>query len=355
MQTYLVGGAVRDQLLGLDVTERDYVVVGSTEQEMLDLGFKPVGKDFPVFLHPKTAEEYALARTERKTGPGHQGFVCFASPDVTLEEDLTRRDLTINAIAMDADGQLVDPLAGKLDLDNRILRHVSDAFIEDPLRILRVARFKAKFAHLGFTVADTTNALQKQMIEDGVLEELTAERIHAELNKALATPDPVVFFEYLSELGGHSLWPEIDQHALDRLRVLNTSDIECRFCVLCLTLTPVEIDQLCQRLKCANLRRDLTRMIASHLEQWKQLDQLDAAGIAAFLYELDALRNAERFQRFNDMCMQISGTGPGTQWQALRDAAATVKARDIDSDIKGPALGAAIREAQTKLIAGLIA
>lgn len=190
MEIYLVGGAVRDKLLGLPVRERDWVVVGATPQQMLDLGYKPVGKDFPVFLHPETGEEYALARTERKTGPGYTGFAFHAAPDVTLEEDLRRRDLTINAMAEDAAGNLIDPFNGREDLDAGLLRHVSSAFAEDPVRILRLARFKARFGKWGFKVAHGTHALMKRMVASGEVDALVPERVWAETLKALGEDRP---------------------------------------------------------------------------------------------------------------------------------------------------------------------
>ncbi|HSG89273.1 MAG TPA: multifunctional CCA tRNA nucleotidyl transferase/2'3'-cyclic phosphodiesterase/2'nucleotidase/phosphatase [Pseudomonadales bacterium] len=201
METYLVGGAVRDELLGLPVHERDWVVVGATVEEMLDDGFRAVGRDFPVFLHPETQEEYALARTERKTAPGHTGFVVHAAPDVTLDADLARRDLTINAIARDARGRLVDPYGGRADLEARRLRHVSDAFVEDPLRVLRVARFAARFAALGFRVAPETEALMARIAASGELATLSPERVWRELDKALVTAQPSVFFRVLEAVG----------------------------------------------------------------------------------------------------------------------------------------------------------
>lgn len=201
MQVYLVGGAVRDQLLHIDIYDKDWVVVGSSPEQMLATGFTPVGKDFPVFLHPKTKQEYALARTERKTGAGYTGFACYYAPDVTLEEDLARRDLTINAIAQDNAGKLIDPYGGQRDLHNRLLRHVSDAFIEDPLRVLRVARFAAKFAHLDFTIADETMALMTQITQSGELQHLTAERVWQEWQKSLATQHPEIFLSVLYECG----------------------------------------------------------------------------------------------------------------------------------------------------------
>lgn len=216
MKTYLVGGAVRDRLLSVGSdkrvhADRDWVVVGSTVQAMLDSGFQQVGRDFPVFLHPKTKEEHALARTERKTGPGHTGFSFNADPSVTLEEDLARRDLTINAIAEDGDGNLTDPYGGQQDIENRVLRHVSVAFSEDPLRVLRVARFAARFAHLDFTIAPETHELMKKMSKSGELDNLVAERIWQEMEKALKEGSPAVFFKVLRDCGALlTIAPEVD-------------------------------------------------------------------------------------------------------------------------------------------------
>ncbi|SFP78527.1 multifunctional CCA addition/repair protein [Enterovibrio norvegicus] len=211
MNTFLVGGAVRDTLLGLDVKDRDWVVVGADIKTMLKAGYQQVGADFPVFLHPKNHEEYALARTERKSGQGYTGFVCDFASDVTLEEDLQRRDLTINAIAQADDGTLVDPYGGKTDLDNKILRHVSPAFVEDPLRVLRVARFAARFHDLGFTVADDTMSLMRTIAESGELDVLTPERVWIEWEKSLSTPRPDVFLRVLRDCGALAVvLPEID-------------------------------------------------------------------------------------------------------------------------------------------------
>ncbi len=212
MNVYLVGGAVRDQLLGLPVTERDWVVVGETPQAMLQRGYQQVGKDFPVFLHPKTGEEYALARTERKSGRGYTGFTTYSAPDVTLEDDLLRRDLTINAIAQDSDGNLIDPFNGQADLKQKRLRHVSQAFVEDPLRVLRLARFAARFCGLDFKVADATTVLCRRITREGELAELTAERVWQECFKALKTNHPEAFFAVLRDCGGLKvLFPELDQ------------------------------------------------------------------------------------------------------------------------------------------------
>ncbi|MDP2548919.1 MULTISPECIES: multifunctional CCA addition/repair protein [unclassified Oceanobacter] len=211
MQPYLVGGAVRDALLGIPVKDHDWVVTGATPQQLLDQGYEQVGADFPVFLHPDTHEEYALARTERKSGNGYQGFECRFSPDITLEEDLLRRDLTINAMAQQEDGSLVDPYGGQRDLHNRLLRHVSPAFSEDPLRVLRVARFAARFASLGFTVADETQTLMRAMVAAGELDHLVPERVWQETQRALQENQPAVYFQTLRDCGALAVWfPEID-------------------------------------------------------------------------------------------------------------------------------------------------
>ena len=211
MNTYLVGGAVRDELLGKPVTDRDWVVVGSTPEAMLEQGYRPVGKDFPVFLHPDTHEEYALARTERKTAPGYHGFTFNTDVSVTLEEDLERRDLTINAMARDANGKLIDPYNGKRDLDDRILRHVSDAFLEDPVRILRVAKFMARLSPMGFRVADETRELMSAMVASGEVDNLVAERVWQEMQAAMLSDKPRVFFETLADTGALKIiLPEVD-------------------------------------------------------------------------------------------------------------------------------------------------
>ncbi|REL27971.1 multifunctional CCA addition/repair protein [Thalassotalea euphylliae] len=212
LNVFLVGGAVRDQLLERDIVERDYMVVGATQQQMLNLGFQQVGKDFPVFLHPETKDEYALARTERKQGQGYTGFVCYAEPDVTLEQDLIRRDLTVNAMAMAPNGEIIDPYGGQQDLADRILRHVSPAFSEDPLRVLRVARFAARYHQYGFTIAADTLALMSEIAASGELVALSAERVWKEIDRALAEPNPEVFIDALRACGAlKALWPELDK------------------------------------------------------------------------------------------------------------------------------------------------
>lgn len=208
MKTYLVGGAIRDKLLGLEIIDRDWVVVGSTPEEMVELGYQPVGKDFPVFINKKSGEEYALARTERKTSRGYQGFSFNTSPDITLEEDLIRRDITINTMAEDEDGNLIDPFNGQQDLRNGIIRHVSEAFVEDPVRVLRVARFAARF---NFTIADETKALMATMVDNGEVDALVAERVWHELHKALMTDSPQLFLQTLRDCGALAkILPEVD-------------------------------------------------------------------------------------------------------------------------------------------------
>jgi len=351
METYLVGGAVRDELLGLPVRERDYVVVGSTEEEMKAAGFRSVGRDFPVFLHPETREEYALARTERKTGPGHQGFVCHASPDVTLDEDLARRDLTINAIAKDHEGNLVDPYSGKQDLDARILRHISDAFSEDPLRILRVARFLAYLSPFGFSVHPSTTRLLKDMVAGGQLAELTPERVLLEVDKALATSEPGAFFNYLDDIGAtEDLWPEITQKAVSRLREIDSTDRETRFSALVMHLDAEQITALCSRLKCTNQRRELSLLIATRLDRFSDLNAMTAVEVVDYLYELDAIRKQERFEHFCLSAEAISHKVFARRWVGLAQTIRQVKARDVSEGLNGPAVGEAVRKAQVASI-----
>ena len=350
METYLVGGAVRDEMLGRAFHERDYVVVGSTPEEMLKAGFRPVGKDFPVFLHPRTNEEYALARTERKTGPGHQGFDCYSDPDVTLEEDLLRRDLTINAMARDDAGHLIDPYGGQQDLSDKLLRHASPAFAEDPLRILRLARFKASLHHLDFTVNDETLLLVKEMVVQNQLEELAAERILAELDKALITNDPAQFFRFLYEVGAHErLWPEIPAEAVDLLADHpEISHIESRFSLLLCKADGDGITSLCERLKCTRSRSEVTGLVAGHFSTWTRLAELDAVHIVEFIQQLDAIRRQDRFDLFNQVCTDIAsainpdGNRGSASWIKLRDIVASVKARDLNSTETGAALGEAV-------------
>lgn len=336
MKVYLVGGAVRDKLLGLTGADRDYVVVGATVEEMTAQGYTQVGHDFPVFLHPKTGEEYALARTERKSGHGYTGFVCDFSPDTTLEEDLMRRDLTINAIAQDENDNLIDPYHGLEDLNNRILRHVSPAFVEDPLRVLRVARFAARFHHLGFHVAPETLELMRVIAHSGELKTLTPERVWTEMQKALATPDPEVFIEILhyvdalaevlpeveklSGVPGPVRWhPEVDTlvHTIMTLHRISyeTDDPVVRFAMLCHDLgkglTPRDnwphhkdhnvlglkpLENMCQRLKVPNEYRDFAKIVVFYHSFIHHLYREGAKGVVMLFDHLDAWRRPERIK-----------------------------------------------------------
>ena len=285
MKSYVVGGAVRDELLGLPVTDRDWVVVGATPEDMARQGFRPVGKDFPVFLHPKTHEEYALARTERKSGRGYKGFTVYAAPDVTLEQDLERRDLTINAMAKDEAGSLVDPFGGEKDLREGVLRHVSAAFEEDPVRILRVARFAARF---GFRIAPETEQLMRRMVEAGEADHLVAERVWQEFSRGLAEPQPKLMFEALERCGLRAkLLPE-----LEKIPRNFAGSLPVRFALLCWPLDEASIEALCARLKVPNEERELALAAC-------RCRPLLAAKTPDELLELfkrgDAFRRRERF------------------------------------------------------------
>jgi tRNA nucleotidyltransferase (CCA-adding enzyme) len=337
VKSYLVGGAVRDALLGLPVKDRDWVVVGATPQQMLDVGYQQVGRDFPVFLHPETHEEYALARTERKSGSGYTGFTCYAAPDVTLEQDLLRRDLTVNALAQDADGNIVDPYNGQADLRQRLLRHVSPAFSEDPLRVLRVARFAARYAHLSFRIADETMALMREMTDAGELAHLTPERVWKETEGALGTHNPQVFFQTLRECGALKvLFPELDAlygvpapakwhpeidtgiHTMMTLSMaaMLSPNIDIRFATLCHDLgkglTPKAlwprhhghgpagvklVEQLCARLRVPNEIRDLAKVVAEFHDLIHTFPILKPATIVKLFDSLDAWRKPQRVEQ----------------------------------------------------------
>ncbi|MDO6565518.1 CCA tRNA nucleotidyltransferase [Alteromonas sp. 1_MG-2023] len=315
MQVYLVGGAVRDTLLGRTVTERDYVVVGATPAQMLAKGFTQVGKDFPVFLHPKTSEEYALARTERKMGSGYTGFECDASTSVTLEEDLKRRDLTVNAIARDPDGELIDPYNGQQDLQNKVLRHVSDAFSEDPLRVFRVARFATRYAYLGFTIAEETLSLMTAMANSGELTSLSAERVWQETKRSLLEATPEVFFTTLKSCHGLDDWfVELSEseHAfntgiqgLQQIQKYTqsngsnfTAPIEVRFAALCSGLSLNQVQQLCNRLKVQNTVSEIAEMVSAHKALLISSDKLEAHTLLIVFNKTDAWRRPERFNLF---------------------------------------------------------
>ena len=288
MKVYVVGGAVRDELLGLPVKDRDHVVVGATPEEMERLGYKPVGKDFPVFLHPATHEEYALARTERKSGRGYKGFTVHAAPDVTLEDDLRRRDLTINAIAKTEDGTLTDPFGGKQDLERRVLRHVSDAFGEDPVRILRVARFAARF---GFDVAPETMALMKRMVGSGESDYLVPERVWQEFSKGLMEREPQRMFEVLEACGLHQkLLPEV--RSVDKL----DGTLAQRFARLAWPLKESEVEALCDRLKVPGDVRELALLACRNRVALRASRLASPRALLELLKRTDAFRRPERFQ-----------------------------------------------------------
>jgi tRNA nucleotidyltransferase (CCA-adding enzyme) len=368
MQVYLVGGAVRDGLLGREVSERDWVVVGATPAELERAGFIPVGRDFPVFLHPKTKEEHALARLERKVAPGYHGFTTVFSPDVTLEDDLRRRDLTINAMAQDDAGNITDPYGGRADLDARLLRHVSEAFTEDPVRILRVARFAARYAPLGFRVADETMALMRQMVADGEANALVAERVWAETEKALGEPCPDVFISVLRECGALKVvFPEVDAlfgvpqpvkwhpevdtgvHQLLALReaVKAGGNVAVRFAVLMHDLgkatTPAGklpshpghedagvalVEQLAERLRVPNHLRELAVITARFHTHVHRAAELRADTAVKMLEACDALRRPERFADFLLACEADARGRTGLETREYPQRAFFARARD---------------------------
>lgn len=296
MDIYKVGGAVRDRLLGKPVYERDWVIVGATPQQMLDKGFKQVGKDFPVFLHPTTGEEYALARTERKTGTGYTGFSFDTSPNITLEDDLSRRDLTINAMAEDEKGELIDPYGGYQDLQSRLLRHVSQAFIEDPLRVLRVARFAARLPE--FEVADETLELLKQIVRSGELRSLVAERVWQEWYKALQAPAPWRFFEVAEQCGAlESLWPELHKQHYNWQAILRYTAEYAQAEVVRFASSVIEVDDIRHlgetwRIPSAYIK--LAQLVQQHYRQFKQA--FDAETILQLIESMDGLRRSQRFK-----------------------------------------------------------
>ncbi|TMS40688.1 multifunctional CCA addition/repair protein [Acinetobacter lwoffii] len=402
MQVYLVGGAVRDHLLGHPYHEKDYVVVGATPAQMLDLGYQPVGKDFPVFLHPQTKEEYALARTERKSGTGYHGFEFHTDVSVTLEQDLIRRDLTINAMAMDDVGQVYDPYGGQQDLENRILRHVSDAFIEDPLRVLRIARFAARYTSAGFVIADETLALMQRLTETGELNALTPERVWKETSRALSERHADVYFEVLRQCGALKvLFPEIDAlygipqrpeyhpeidcgiHTMMSLQQAcrQNYSLDVRFAVLVhdlgKALTPVEelprhimheergikpVNELCDRLKVPTYTKQLALAVCKEHLKCHQAFNLKPGTLWRLLQRLDVLRRPERVEAFVQACECDSRGRLGLedraypQAQYVLDAMQTVraiKAQDLPADIQGPDIGEMLIERRIQALGEL--
>ena len=401
MKIYTVGGAVRDKLLNYAVRDRDFVVVGATPEELESQGYKPVGRDFPVFLHPQTHEEYALARTERKTGPGYKGFSFHAAADVTLEQDLARRDVTINAMAEDENGHLIDPFDGRGDLERRLLRHVSPAFVEDPLRVLRVARFAAR---LNFDVADETLGLMRELSSGDELTTLTAERVWQELEQALSEPWPRRFFEILRECGAlRVLLPEIDRlfgvpqpekhhpeidTGVHTLMVLDqaarlSNEAVVRFAALTHDLgkgtTPKKdwpqhidhekrgvklIEQLCKRLKAPNHFRELAIITAREHGRAHRALELRADTLLRLLEAVDAFRRPERFQQFLLTCEADARGRTGLEdrqypqaelLRLAREAACSVDAGAVAAqDISGQEIAAALKKLRTQAIAEAI-
>jgi tRNA nucleotidyltransferase (CCA-adding enzyme) len=404
MEIYLVGGAVRDKLLGFPVIEKDWVVIGESPESMVKHGFRPVGKDFPVFLHPQSHDEYALARTERKTAPGYKGFTIHASPKVTLDEDLKRRDLTINAIAMAPNGQLIDPYGGQQDLKKRIFRHISPAFTEDPVRILRVARFAARYGHLGFTLAEETRKLMQSMVAAGEVDYLVPERVWAELIKALKEQAPSAFFYTLKDCTAlEKIFPEINRlfgipqpekhhpeidtglHSMLCLEqsVLLSSNPEVRFAALVHDLgkgmTPKEnwphhyghekiglqiLEKLCARLRVPNAFKALAIHVMQYHTLCHKAFELRASTLTDMLGGLGAFKSSNTLNQFLLACeADAKGrTGfedaPYPQAEMLKlaaEAAASVDTSAIlNSELKGEKIGEAIRRLRIKAVADII-
>lgn len=400
VEFYLVGGAVRDALLGLPVHERDYVVVNAEPAELLSQGYQPVGKDFPVFLHPETKEEYALARTERKTGKGYKGFECYAAPDVTLEDDLIRRDLTINAMAQTESGDIIDPYGGMNDIKNKVLRHVSPAFREDPLRVLRLARFAARFSHLGFTIAEETQVFLREMVRSGELSDLVPERVWLEVEKVLKGDSPDVFFNVLRQCGALAvLFPELDalfgvpatlvwhpeiDSGVHTLMVLAqaadlTSNTAVRFAALVHDLgkgvTPQAIwpshrghditgldviDTFCQRYPVPKSYRDLAKAVCRYHINTHQIEELKTTTILKILHGIDAFRRPERLEQFllaviaDSQGRLGSEDEPYPQADRLRSAYQAASAVDVkeivDEGYQGEAIAEQLRLKRIKAI-----
>jgi len=375
MQVYLVGGAIRDELLGRAVKERDWVVVGATPDELERLGYRAVGRDFPVFLHPETHEEYALARLERKVGPGYRGFVTDFSPAVTLEQDLGRRDLTINAMARDGAGRVIDPHGGQADLGARVLRHVSPAFAEDPVRILRVARFAARFAGLGFMVAPETLALMRTMVASGEAGALVSERVWRELERALGEPAPQRCLEVLRDCGALAvLLPEIASPTASAAAVAALATAAARgattpvrWAAMLAGLAPGQVESLCDRLRVPGTWRELA-LLAARLESWLREHEAmggTAGGAAStagapapeallgLLEQADAFRRPERFSQWLELlALALPATralapDPGALAALLRTALARAATAQLSAEElrtqRGPQLGALLR------------
>ncbi len=349
MKVFVVGGAVRDELLGLPVADRDWVVVGATPEDMARQGFRPVGKDFPVFLHPQTHEEYALARTERKSGRGYKGFTVYSAPDVTLEQDLARRDLTINAIAKDEAGRLVDPYGGERDLREGVLRHVSEAFEEDPVRILRVARFVARF---GFRIAEETQALMRRMVDSGEADHLVAERVWQEFSRGLMEKHPARMLQVLERCGlSARVMPELkSEHAALERAALALAPSAVRFAVLAWGLPEAAIEALCERLKVPNEERELA-LTACRCRPL--LESTAPEPLLELFKRGDAIRRRERFEQ---LLQSARLAQPELKFDLVRkalDAAASVDAGAIAKQFPQD-ISAHLDEARRQVIAGVL-
>jgi tRNA nucleotidyltransferase (CCA-adding enzyme) len=344
VNSYIVGGAVRDELLGLPVQDRDYVVVGATPEEMVAQGFRPVGKDFPVFLHPKTQEEYALARTERKSGRGYKGFIVHAAPDVTLEDDLRRRDLTINAMARDPlTRQLIDPFGGEADLQAKVLRHVSPAFAEDPVRILRVARFAARF---GFAVAPETMRLMQEMVGSGEADFLVPERVWQEFAKGLMEAHPQRMLAVLVECG---LQPKL-LPGVDLARTHYEGSLAVRYALLLWPLDAQQVRAVNGRLKVPNSVEDVADIAARHRAFFAKKNP-DPAALLEFLRGADAFRRPERFREVVQAARLAVPAFNAARVEAARQAAASIDAAAIAKASGPEAVARAIDEARLAAIA----
>jgi tRNA nucleotidyltransferase (CCA-adding enzyme) len=352
MKIYAVGGAVRDELLGLPVKDRDYVVVGATPEKMIELGYRPVGRDFPVFLHPQTHEEHALARTERKVARGYRGFEFHAAPEVTLEQDLARRDLTINAIARDAQGNIIDPYNGATDLKAGVLRHVSPAFAEDPVRILRAARFAARF---GFTIAPETLALMRQMVAAGEADALVPERVWQEVARGLMEARPSRLLVVLRECGALGrVMPQLDAllddedagaaalHALDAAAAAGAA-LEVRFAALVRALDPLAAQALAERLKAPAACRDLALLAARHANAIADAAELDPDALYEILEATDAFRRPARFDELVNAALAGEDAAPAARARLARVLAAAT-AVDAGAIARDSADAAAIGE-----------
>ena len=404
MEIYLVGGAVRDKLLNLPARDHDWVVTGATPQQMVDLGYKPVGKDFPVFLHPQTKEEYALARTEKKSGHGYHGFTFHTSTEVTLEEDLARRDLTINAMAEDSKGKLIDPYGGQKDLQNRVLRHVSDAFTEDPVRLLRIARYAARYADFGFNIAEETQRLLKQIVISGEVDELVSERVWNEISSALDEDKPSVFFLALRKCGALAVLlpeidrlfgvpqtarhhPEIDTGVHTMMVIDMTSSLGANnaigFAALCHDLGKAAtrrsnlprhiaheseglslIDSLCDRLRIPSSHRQLAKLVCQYHTHCHRAKELKASTITKVLEALDIFRRPQRLEDFLIACeadargrlgFENSTYPQGDVFRQSAKAARQVNIRDlVNNGTSGKEIKAQLRSRRIRAIAEVL-